>query len=205
MVGCAELVRHRSRKAGSVMSGHASSSLAPTAINFFFGNRRNKNKNMSQLDQKFTNKAASEKRNLPPVNSKEVWVIDDNKAMIDSCFRAWKSDLEELNFSFKHFERASDALEEIKKRIENEKILPGVILVDGNLDLDETELQDGIIVVKKIKDMADNIKLIGFSGDRFQNEKMLEKGAETAFSKMEALKVRQYLKNLAEENKNQEK
>jgi len=142
---------------------------------------------------------------LPPVNSKEIWVVDDNKAIIDSCFRAWKSDLEELNFSFKHFERASDALEEIKKRIENENLLPGVILVDGNLDLDEAELQDGIIVVQKIKDIADNIKLIGFSGDRFKNEKMIERGAETAFSKMDALKVRQYLKNLTEENKKEEK
>lgn len=161
---------------------------------------------MSQLDQKFINKAESEKE-IFEINHKEVWVIDDNKQMIDSYFRAWKGDLEKFNFSFKHFERAIEALEEIKKRIENKELLPGVILVDGNLDLDEAELQDGIIVVQKIKDLTDNIQLIGFSSDSRKNEKMIESGAQTAFSKMEALKVRYYLKNLAEEreNKDQEK
>lgn len=140
-----------------------------------------------------------EKRELLDLNQKEIWIIDDDKNIVEACLRLWEFESKGSDYQFNHFDKAKDAIEELKRRIENKEKLPGTILVDGYLDLDDEELNSGPLVVNQIKKLVNGIKIIGFSSSEAKNEEMMEAGAETAFRKTEAKLVGDYLKKQAEQ------
>ncbi len=150
-----------------------------------------------------SNKTNDELQNIIELNQNEVWVIDDNAAIVSSCFLIWRLSLDDAYYQFSHFDTAKKAMEELKRRIKEKENLPGIILVDGYLDLDEGNFSNGPNVVKGIKEVCDKIKTIGFSSSEEKNEQMMANGAETAFSKIENIKTVDYLKQLAEKKEEQ--
>lgn len=139
------------------------------------------------------------KPDLMELNNHEVWIIDDDKNVVEACLRLFEVKTRGLGYQFKHFDTAKEALDELKKRIENKENLPGIILVDGYLDLDDEELNSGPVVVQQIRDLTSQIKIIGFSSSETKNEEMMQIGAEIAFRKTESALLADYLKQLEEQ------
>lgn len=179
-------------------------------FNFNFDNFEKKSlpRNTIEKIEKIKEAKEIEKLDNPDLiqlNEHEVWIIDDNKDIIESVLRFLKEKLKEVEYEFNHFDTAKSALNELKRRIQNYEILPGIILVDGYLDLDDEDLNSGPIVVEKIKNLVKKIKIIGFSGLDLKNEEMIRMGAEKAFRKTEISLLADYLRQLNEEQKSKEK
>lgn len=154
------------------------------------------------MEERFDNQKLGEPiKEKEPISFREVWVIDDENETIESLLRFWKMKTKGLDYNFQHFETAQAALNEIKKRIEKNEQLPLMLFVDYELKKDKDELQEGTNFIKGIKSL--NFKeakvpmIVGHSTE--YNQKMLEAGADKAFSKMEFVKSAEFLRDYKRE------
>lgn len=136
-----------------------------------------------------------EKESTP---QKEIWVVDDEKEIIASLLRFWQIKTRHLAYSFKYFETAKSALEEIEKRKESKEKLPDLIFVDAQLDKDkEEEFKKGANLVKRIRDIKEirQPKIIAHSSDFANNVELLAAGADLGFQKIDISKSAEFLQN----------
>lgn len=112
---------------------------------------------------------------------KEVWMIDDDSALLNSVIRNWKIVTQELHTDIKGFSTAGEACTELQKRVDEKKRPPDLIYIDGELGKD-IELRYGYKVVVDIISLYQNTnlerpQLVAYSSDEDSNRAMQQKGA----------------------------
>ena len=117
----------------------------------------------------------------------EVWILDDNEALAESLMRGWESVGDK--FGFEKYATAKEALVKIEELIQNNKGLPNVIFVDGNLDKDAGELRNGANFIFKVRKLeVPQPMLIAHSNSSLANRDMMQAGADTTMAKGASLR-----------------
>ena len=130
--------------------------------------------------------------------SREVWFIDDTTEIVNAILRGLKYFYEGKNVTFRHFEKARDALREIQEKIKTNKPMVSVIFMDYLLDKDEGGLNRGTAAIQKIRHIAEIAQpiILAFSSDESYSKKLIEAGANQAVSKMDLKEIKDALDNI---------
>lgn len=117
--------------------------------------------------------------------AREVWIIEDNEEVSEEILKNWKNNLTGIEYFFKYFLTAREALDEIEKRKKEERKMPRIIFIDGNLELDKEELNKGVKVIDRIHSIKDIEQpfFVAHSSISKENEEMVGHGAGAAFIK----------------------
>lgn len=127
----------------------------------------------------------------------KIWVIDDDAEFCRDVIEFWEKLSANYPFEFRYFPTARTALTTLWSLPLSRQSMPQAIIVDGHLDRDDKELNNGVAVLREIIAVADGKPplLIGWSADPFAEEDMKSAGADATFGKTQPREVIHYLQD----------
>jgi len=116
-----------------------------------------------------------------------VIVIDDEECILRLAKKLLNRDCADCDITL--FSSAEAAVNELRERSRNETLVPTIVIIDGNLSLDNGFYRLGHEVVQHLRsqEYGGKLHIIAHSGEAENNEKMLQAGANVSVIKNEIL------------------